>query len=351
MREFSSPIAGPDAARQAAFGRWLAGVAPRHDIDPAHIAPAVANGRSPHVWRVLGRHGSCIAIDAPPPRDIRPRIHAATLLREAGIDTPRVLEAETGQGFLLLEDFGGTDLDDALRAAPPAQAEAAMRQALATLVQFETRVAAAALPRCEPDRFAAELALFPACCVERRFGIRWNEAQQVAWHKVAAALTASALALPLVAVHADFAPRQLRVRPRDSIVLIGVLGGGDAYAGPIGLDLVTLLRDTACDGDEAQELDRAVRWWELARRAGLPVDADFGECWRALEWLGLMRDLTELGRVCREPQREGADPAATELPRLLGQAGKVALRYAPLKPLLRLLEPLSGARVESGFTF
>jgi hypothetical protein len=29
----------------------------------------------------------------------------------------------------------------------------------------------------------------------------------------------------------------------------------------------------------------------------------------------------------------------------------VALRYGPLKPLLRLLEPLSGARVQAGFTF
>ena len=30
---------------------------------------------------------------------------------------------------------------------------------------------------------------------------------------------------------------------------------------------------------------------------------------------------------------------------------KVALRYAPLQPLLRLLEPLSGATVRAGYTF
>jgi hypothetical protein len=30
---------------------------------------------------------------------------------------------------------------------------------------------------------------------------------------------------------------------------------------------------------------------------------------------------------------------------------KVALRYRPLAPLLRLLEPLSGAAVKAGYTF
>jgi hypothetical protein len=29
----------------------------------------------------------------------------------------------------------------------------------------------------------------------------------------------------------------------------------------------------------------------------------------------------------------------------------VAMRYAPLRPLLRLLEPLSGAGVRAGYTF
>ncbi len=39
------------------------------------------------------------------------------------------------------------------------------------------------------------------------------------------------------------------------------------------------------------------------------------------------------------------------LPRFFGYATQVALRYRPLAPLLRLLEPLSGAAVKAGYTF
>jgi hypothetical protein len=39
------------------------------------------------------------------------------------------------------------------------------------------------------------------------------------------------------------------------------------------------------------------------------------------------------------------------LPRFFGYATKVAMRYPPLAPLLPLLEPLSGARVQAGYTF
>ena len=35
----------------------------------------------------------------------------------------------------------------------------------------------------------------------------------------------------------------------------------------------------------------------------------------------------------------------------LDVATKVALRYRPLQPLLPLIEPLSGAAVQAGYTF
>jgi hypothetical protein len=36
---------------------------------------------------------------------------------------------------------------------------------------------------------------------------------------------------------------------------------------------------------------------------------------------------------------------------LLAAASKVALRYGPLKPLLRLLQPLQGETLGAGYTF
>lgn len=162
---------------------------------------------------------------------------------------------------------------------------------------------------------AQALRLFPAWCVTREFGITWTDAEQATWQRVAGLLVAAASEQTVVA------------------------------------DLVALLRDPAFDGDEAQEIDRAVRWWDAARRAGLPVDADFGECWRAYEWQGLLHDLCAMGLACRACHQGGQPQATADLQRRLRQASRVALRYGPLKPLLRLLEPLSGARVQAGFTF
>jgi aminoglycoside/choline kinase family phosphotransferase len=98
-----------------------------------------------------------------------------------------------------------------------------------------------------------------------------------------------------------------------------------------------------------------VRWWEQARRAGLPLGdtmaQDFGECWRALEWMGLQRHLKVLGIFCRLKHRDGKPAYARDLPRFFAYATRVANRYGPLRPLLPLLEPMSGQAMASGFTF
>jgi aminoglycoside/choline kinase family phosphotransferase len=207
----------------------------------------------------------------------------------------------------------------ALQQAAPAQAESLMREALQALVADQQAALAAGVPPFEAGALSAALALFPEYCVAREFGIRWTDAEQATWQRVCGLLVAA------------------------------------ACEQPIGDELVVLLRHATFDWDEAQEIDWAVRWWDAARRAGLPVPDDFGECWRAHEWLGLLHDLTAVGRACRAKQAD-AEPqppsqTAEELPRLLAHASRVALRYGPLKPLLRLLEPLSGARVSAGFTF
>ena len=67
--------------------------------------------------------------------------------------------------------------------------------------------------------------------------------------------------------------------------------------------------------------------------------------------MGLQRHLRVMGVFCRLKHRDGKDKYAADLPRFFGYANKVAMRYRPLAPLLRLLEPLSGTRVEAGFTF
>jgi hypothetical protein len=152
-------------------------------------------------------------------------------------------------------------------------------------------------------------------------------------------LVDSALAQPRVAVHRDWMPRNLMVAQPNP----GILDFQDAVQGPIAYDVASLLRDAFISWEEEQEIDWAIRYWQAARKSGLPVRADFGEFWRDLEWIGLQRHLKVLGIFSRLKHRDGKPAYCEDLPRFFGYAHKVATRYSPLRPLARLLEPLMGA--------
>jgi hypothetical protein len=341
-------ITWPDTRRREAFSRWFDMVAPRHGIDPGSLELASADASFRRYLRAAGEGGSYIVMDAPPPlEDVRPFVKVAALIQAAGLHGPRVLQADVAQGFVLLTDLGREPYLEVLQTASPGAADRLMRDAIAALVRWQQLVPAAALPPFDETLLRSELELFPRWCVQRQFGVAWTDQERAAWDRVSRVLVEHALAQPQVAVHADWMPRNLmRSDPNP-----GILDFQDAVSGPIGYDIASLLRDAFISWDEEREIDWAVRWWELARRAQLPVAGDFGEQWRAIEWTGLQRHLKVLGIFCRLKHRDGKARYVEDLPRFFGYATKVAMRYAPLAPLLPLLEPLSGTRVQTGYTF
>lgn len=341
-------IAWPDAQRRDAFERWLAGMGARHGLQPATLAPASEDASFRRYLRLAGTGGTFIVMDAPPPQeDVRPFIKVANLLAAAGLNGARVLEADEAQGFLLLSDLGTEPYLQALQQATPGEADRLMRDAVAALVRWQTLVPADALPPFDAARLQGEIDLFADWCVAREFGLTWSAAQREDWQRMSRLIVARAAAQPQVAVHADYMPRNLmRCAPNP-----GILDFQDAMCGPVTYDIASLLRDAFLSWDEEREIDWAVRWWEQARRAGLPVAEDFGEQWESIEWTGLLRHLRVLGIFCRLKHRDGKPRYAEDLPRFFAYATKVAMRYRPLAPLLPLLEPMSGAALQAGFTF
>jgi len=349
------PVTWADTARQTAFDRWFEAIAPRHALDARTLRPASADASFRRYLRVQAGAGTLVIMDAPPPlEDVRPFVHVAGLLQAAGLNAARVLEADTEQGFLLLTDLGQTLYLGALRNASEAEANRLMRDASQALLRLQQRVPADQLPPFDETLLRGELGLFPTWCVQREFGITWTDKQAWTWAQMCDKLVASALAQPQVAVHADWMPRNLMVIQNvegAAAANPGILDFQDAVRGPITYDMASLLRDAFISWPEEQELDWAVRAWQAARQAGLPVDSDFGEHWRALEWMGLQRHLKVLGIFCRLKHRDGKVRYAQDLPRFFAYATRVANRYRPLGPLLAILEPMSGAAVAKGFTF
>jgi len=110
---------------------------------------------------------------------------------------------------------------------------------------------------------------------------------------------------------------------------------------PITYDIVSLTRDAFVSWDEERVLDWSARYWDQAKRAGLPVAADFGEFWRAFEWMGLQRHLKVLGIFARIYYRDGKPKYLADTPRFIEYARAVARRYRELAPLARLLDELA----------
>jgi aminoglycoside/choline kinase family phosphotransferase len=349
--EQDAQVAWPDAARKAAFERWLDALpAPKADPSSARLASADASFR--RYLRIDTEMGPRIVMDAPPLlEDCRPFVKVAKALEDAGLNGPRVLAWNEADGFLLLNDLGSSPYLSALHQAVAdsrlREADLLMRDAIAALVQWQQRVDPAGWPAYDDALLRRELALFPEWCVARECGVTWSDAERATWDAACNRLVASALAQPTVAVHRDYMPRNLMVGDPNP----AILDFQDAVRGPITYDIASLLRDAFISWDEEQELDWAVRYWEQARHAQLPVDADFGEFWRQLEWMGLQRHLKVLGIFCRLKHRDGKVRYSEDLPRFFRYAHRVCTRYHGFGPLAALLEPLAGTSRAVGYTF
>jgi N-acetylmuramate 1-kinase len=345
IQDNAPAVSWADEQRKQAFERWLAPLVAAHALAPATLRPASADASFRRYLRIDAGAGSLIVMDAPPPQeDVRPFVKVAGLIQAAGLHGPEVLAADPDQGFLLLTDLGNQLYLAAFGEANAAQADHLMRDAIRALVQWQLNVPGEALPPYDEAMLRRELQLFPDWCVQREHGLQWSQGQRETWSEVCDALVRSALAQPRVAVHRDWMPRNLMVAEDNP----AILDFQDAAQGPISYDMASLLRDAFLSWDEEREIDWAVRYWEQARKAGLPVGDDFGEFWRQLEWMGLQRHLKVLGIFCRLKHRDGKPKYSTDLPRFFAYATKVAMRYRELQPLLALIEPMSGMKVATG---
>jgi N-acetylmuramate 1-kinase len=348
----AAAIEWPDAARRIAFETWLAPLAQAHGLELGTLASASTDASFRRYFRIQAGAASCIVMDAPPPlEDVRPFVRIARRIVQAGLNAPRVIAADEAQGFLLLTDLGRTPYLDALRDATPAQADRLMRDAIAALLRWQSGLDRNDWPAYDDALLRRELELFPQWCVQREFGITWSSAQQADWQQVCDTLVHSALTQPTVVVHRDWMPRNLmHTEPNP-----GILDFQDAVLGPATYDIASLLRDAFISWPEEREIDWAVQWWQQARHgpalAGHRFAEDFAECWRAIEWMGLQRHLKVLGIFCRLKHRDAKPHYSTDLPRFFGYATRVASRYKPLAPLLRLLQPMSGQALAAGYTF
>lgn len=323
---------------------WLAGVLPARE---PLVEPASADASFRRYFRATVGGETWIIMDAPPEHeDCRPFVKVAALLHAAGLNAPRVIAQDLDRGFLLLTDLGRTTFLAELQ-RDVARAPALFADAFDALITWQQASKEGVLPPYDEALLRRELGLFPEWYLGRHLGITLTEAEAATLETVFRRLLANVLAQPRVFVHRDYMPRNLMLSSPNP----GVLDFQDAVYGPITYDVASLMRDAFVSWPEADALDWIVRYWERARRAGLPVDADFGNFYRDVEWMGLQRHLKVLGIFARLHYRDGKAGYLDDTPRFIAYVRAVAGRYVELKPLIPLLDRAEGATSRVGYTF
>ena len=329
MLEFSMIHAD---SRRAAVESWLAAQlrGARFSLTPASVDASFRR----YFRAALPDGRSYVVMDAPPDQeDCRPFVHVARLLRAAGVHAPEVHAEDLAQGFLLLGDLGTQTYLQELNADNAARL---LGEATDALLRWQLATRPGELPPYDEALLRREMNLFPEWYVARHLKVRLSDSQNNSLEQIFRLLVKSALAQPAVYVHRDYMPRNLMLSDPNP----GVLDFQDAVLGPITYDMVSLLRDAFVSWDEERVLDWSARYWEKAKRAGLPVETDFAEFWRAFEWMGLQRHLKVLGIFARINYRDGKPKYLEDTPRFTRYARAVSERYAALAPLARLLDEL-----------
>ena len=336
--------------RLSQLNTWLGTLASKWSLDLTTIQPASSDASFRRYFRVLsnknGSQASFIVMDAPPAtEDTKPFINISKLLADAKLNVPVVLEKEIEQGFLLLTDLGNQTYLSALNQQT---APKLYQDANNALIQMQLASKPGLLPEYDKALLTRELDLFPEWYLSKHLQIELNTKQKEDLAKVFGLLLENNLSQAQVIVHRDYHSRNLMVTDKNNP---GILDFQDAVYGPITYDLASLYRDAYIEWEEPEQMDWLIRYWDQARKAGLPVQSEFGDFYRDYEWMGLQRHLKVLGIFARLYHRDGKDGYLKDIPLVFKYARKVAERYNAFKPLVQLLDSIEGIQRPDGLTF
>jgi aminoglycoside/choline kinase family phosphotransferase len=341
-----------DKPRQALFDAWLHRIAPGHGLRPESVRLASADASFRRYLRVDDAEGSRIIMDAPPDKEnCEPFVKVARLMADAGMNVPQVLEWDEPNGFMLLQDLGSQTMIEVVDREVPEANQALYLRAVDALVAWQVASKPGVLPPYDEALLARELDLFPQWYLRQHKGVAVEGKLRDTLDAAFRLIMAHNLSAPSVYVHRDFMPRNLMM-PRDPAEQrLGVLDFQDAVYGPITYDIASLMRDAFLSWDEEFVLDITVRYWQRAQKAGLPVHSDFGDFYKAVEWMGLQRHLKVAGIFARLTLRDGKPRYLADTPRFLAYIRATASRYRELTPLLRLVDEVEGTQQTAAFVF
>jgi aminoglycoside/choline kinase family phosphotransferase len=311
------------ASEDASFRRYFR--VSRGDVDPAAWAP---------------RADTLIVMDAPPGKeDVAPYLKVSSLLEQAGAHVPHVHAADVTRGLVVMEDLGSTQYLSLLKTGRGV--DKLYGDALTTLANIQVRGLRAAQSLEPYDRapLERELNLMPEWFLGKHLGIELTPEERALITVTFEFLINEALLQPQVFVHRDYHSRNLMVLPASQTANSGpgVIDFQDALRGPIGYDLVSLLKDCYISWSR----ERVERWVRGYRRVLGNLGANVGDSeYQFMRWfdlIGVQRHIKVLGIFARLWHRDGKVGYLADLPLVLEYVRDACRRYPELVEFERWL--------------
>jgi len=252
---------------------------------------------------------------------------------------PHVHGSDARRGFIVMEDLGDTQYLNLLRTGRGV--DKLYGDALTTLANIQVRglKAAQVLEPYDRTPLARELNLMPEWFLEKHLRLELSPEERGLLTVTFEFLINEALLQPQVFVHRDFHSRNLMVL-RDSTTDNrgpGVIDFQDALRGPVGYDLVSLLKDCYISWSR----ERVERWVRGFRRVLGNLGANVGDSeYQFMRWfdlIGVQRHLKVLGVFSRLWHRDGKIGYLADLPLTFEYVRDACRRYAELVEFERWL--------------
>lgn len=300
--------------------------------DEFTITPLAGDASFRRYFRLRHEGREQVVMDAPPGKeDLKPFIHIATLLKNAGIQVPEINVINLTQGFLILSDLGDTLL---LQQLNDNTADSYYKKALETLLKIQGATTNDPLiPHFDRAHMLKEMQL----CLDWFFAaylkIDLSEEEYTLIQSTMDWLATEIASQPTVLIHRDYHSRNLMLNTREELAVIDFQ---DAMLGPITYDLVSLLKDCYIAWPRERVLEWVADFYELQPIASAQFTPE--EFIRAFDLCGLQRHLKVLGVFSRLAIRDGKPRYLADLPLTLNYVLECAELYKELHPLLHLFQ-------------
>ncbi|MEA3522535.1 MAG: phosphotransferase [Campylobacterota bacterium] len=306
---------------------WLA-TTPYRDYS-IEIASADASFRK--YYRLRYKTKTVILMDSSLEKEsLEPFIDVTKRLLHVSVDAPDILEENRSEAYLILKDFGNTNLLDVLSGDNFKKYYSKAIDTIITMQEAEVEN----LALYDKKFLHLEMDLMAEWYLGKLLHVSLTQSQEALIERALNTISTTVLEQPQgYFVHRDFHSRNIMIQADESL---GIIDYQDAMSGAVSYDLVSLLKDCYISYKRDEILKLAL---EFRDKKALHLGDDVFI--KQFDFMGLQRHIKVLGIFSRLYLRDGKEGYLKDIPLTLQYVIETGMLYKETKEFAKFLMHLT----------